>query len=530
MNRLKLALYLACIFAAGLGVRTYKLGWSLPNAWHVVTYNCDEYTSLSYLEGMNPSKLQFMPYNKTEPGTMREGTFHLYTYAAALKALSAAGLLKLTPDKNFYYTHIGEWAKFFMTGRLLSVFYGLLTVLAMYFLANRMYGQRTALLGAFFLAVLPAHAVHSRYLLMNVPGVFWIVLAFYFLKDIMESGRPRDYVLAGMAIGLAISTRYSAGPLVLLLPLAHFLGGRGKNHGRLALGFGCAAFFFVLGTPYSVLAPAAFLKGLTATASLAAGAQAKLSLPRNIAAVFASFRDAFGLIPLLVYAAGAVTACVKRSKDDLLLLAWVGLLCVFFVSAGEAATPGRMLPALPFIALLGARGADLAWMRSPWAGRAALAAVAAHALFFYTVYFRLLAEPDIRDTASAWMADNIKPGSTIGLLREPSWFSPGLIDRKYRHPDHAGLPNYGYTRLTSGKWEVEVGFQRLETERPDYIVVTELESRYLPGGDFSPIAVKYGYREIQKFKASLSLPGLRLKDKVPDMFYTPGSISVYKKG
>lgn len=527
-GRLRLAMALAAILAAAVGARTFRLGWSLPNAWHVVTYNCDEYTSLSYLEGMNPSKLQFMPVNKNEPGVLREGTFHLYTYAAALKALSLAGLLKLTPDKNYYYANIGEWAKFFMTGRLLSVLYGVLTVLVIGLLARRMYGPRAALLASFFVAVMPAHAVNSRYLLMNVPGVFWIALAFYFLKDVLDRGRTRDYVLSGLAIGLAISTRYSAGPLVLILALAHCLSAsRGKNLGRLALGFGAVIFFFVLGTPYSVLDSAALIKGLSATARLAAGTGTKSSLLGNASAVLVSLREAFGLLPLLLYAAGAATACVKRSQDDLLLLAWVGLLGVFFIKAGNMATAGRMLPALPFLALLGARGIDLAWARAPWAGRAALAAVTTHTVFFYAAYFKLLSQPDIRDTASAWMAAGIKSGSSIGLLREPSWFSPGLIDRKFRHPDHAGLPDYKYVPLTSGNWETEVGFDRLASVKPDYIVVTPVETQYLPGGDFSHVAAEYGYREIKKFEPALSL---RLMRRMPEMFYTPASISVFKRG
>ena len=84
----------------------------------------------------------------------------------------------------------------------------------------------------------------------------WALWRFTLVAD---RGAWRDYVLAGLATGLACSTKYT--PWVLALPfLAAHLSGRGLRRGlsldgiaRMALTFASVIGGFVLGTPYAVL-------------------------------------------------------------------------------------------------------------------------------------------------------------------------------------------------------------------------------------------------------------------------------------
>lgn len=526
MERVKQAVPLALILALAAGLRIACLGWGLPNQYHVTTYNCDEYTALSSLEGMQPSKLNFNPVNKNRPYALNEGTFNLYTYGALLKILSLPGIIKLTPDKNFYYENIGEWRKFFLAGRGLSLAYGLLGVWMLYFLAARAYGRRTALLAALFLALAPTHVVHSAFLIMNVPGVFWIILAFYFLLKISEEGSTGDYALAGAAIGLAASTRLSAGPLFLLLPLAHLLRKAPASELRKpALGLLLVGVFFLAGTPYALLDYPDFLKGLQSVRDTVAGGG--LGPAARAAAVLAAFNEALGPLLLLLSLAGAAFAARKREKADILQLAWILLLWAAFFKAGQGATAGRILPAVPFMLLLGARALDALWTSRPAAAKTALALTAGLFLLFYCAQFRLVLGLDLRDEASAWMIAGIKPGSSIGLVKEPSWFSPGLIDRKYRHPDHRSLPDYRYVPLTAGKWETYPGYELLAAKRPDFVVISSIESGLLPGPGLRNSLDAAGYVPVKEFRREFSAFGLRLARSVPGMLYIPDLITVY---
>jgi 4-amino-4-deoxy-L-arabinose transferase-like glycosyltransferase len=517
------ALLLVLLCAAAL--RLYTIGWSLPNRFHTATYNCDESTALTRLQGMNPSKLDFNPVSAKSPDALSEGTFNLYTYGALLKLLSAVKYVTLTQDKDFYYSNIGQMARLYLAGRLLSVFYGLLSVWAVYLLAKRAYSTRAGLLAAFFMAAAPASIVYSRYIVMNVPGMFWIALSFVFMEEVVRLGRPRDYFLSGMSIGLAAATRYSAGPLFLMLILAHFIrGGEEERRGSLALGLSAIALFFFIGAPYTLLDLPDFLKGLRGVGGLAT-AGSSYTLLGNALSLLRSFNEALGPALLLLCAAGAAAAPLRRKKEDILPLAWVVLLLLVFLKAGAAATPGRILPVLPLLFVLAAAVVDRTWTRF---GAAALAAVALQTAVFCAAYFALTSAQDIRDAASEWMQSQIKPGASIGLLREPSWFSPGLIDRKYRHPEYTGLPDYSYVPLTTGKWGSDAGYGKLDGTRPDYIVVSSDEERYLPGRSFLPAAVRYGYREIKRFSASFSFFGLRLTDRIPGMFFIPDDIAVFR--
>lgn len=523
----RLALILILLCAAAL--RLAWLNWSLPNRFHTATYNCDESTALTCLQAMDPSKLNFNPVSQKHPYALVEGTFNLYTYAAALKLASIAGWATLTADKEFYYRNIAEMGRLFMIGRLLSALYGLLTVVLVFALAKKMYGARTGLLAAFFTAVLPAHVVHSRYIIMNVPGVFWIVFAFLFMKNILEGGRTRDYILAGVGLGLAAATRLSGAPLGLMLFPAHFMSpAPGRSLKRLSLAVAAAFLVFLIGDPYAILDFPDFLKGMKLLNTLTTSA-VKLSFYGHLSILAGSLTEALGLPLLLTCMAGIAAALAARTRNDLLLLAWIFLLFICFYRAGENAYPSRILPALPFMLILAAALLARAWDRKPWLARAALAATAAQAVVFYAAYFSLLSRADIRDTASSWITTSIKPGSSIGLLREPSYFSPGVIDRKYRHPDHDQLPDYKFIALTGGYWLAEPGYELLGKVKPDYVIATDFETGSRLEPDFLKTLDKYGYREIKRFEEEFSVLNFRIAKKIPAMLYTPNYIYVFEK-
>lgn len=521
---------LSAVLFSAAAVRVIGLDWGLPNEFHVITYNGDEYTALADLQRMNPSKLDFNPASEKNPYAIASGTFNLYTYAALLKLLSVPGWIYLSADKEFYYQNPGEWSKFFLTGRALSVLYGLLSVWLTCLLAGKMYGRRTGLLAAFFTALMPAHVVHSRYLIMNVPGVFWILLSFYFMTKILDGGLTKDYFFAGMSAGLAVSTRYSALPLPLALVLAHFISAApGKSLKKTALSLLAAGLFFLIGTPYAILDLPGFLNGLKAMSLSVASLGEHTSLLADIGTVTSAVSEGLGLFTFLACLPGVALALVRREKADILLLAWIAILLTIFTKTAHAVLPGRIIPILPFLAILGARFLAVTWDRLPAIGRGIPAAVLACSLLYYSAYFRLVLGTDIRDKASAWIIANIKPGASIGLVREPSWFSPGIIDRQYRHPDQAMIPGARFVPLTSEDWKSRIGYDLLEAKKPDLIVITDVEALLLPEQELSSALKAGGYSRIKDFTEDFSLLGLKLQKRLPIMFYTPNWIRIFAR-
>lgn len=521
-----LALILAaCALPILLGLR-----WALPGPWHLNTYNCDENTPVSLLQSMDPSRLDFNPVGEKTPNALGEGTFNLYTFAATLKALSVTGALKLTPDKAFYYAHPGEWGRVYLAGRAVSAAYGVLALLAVYLLARAMFGPAAAGLAALLLGLSPAYPVFARFLVMNTPGMFWIVLSLLLLKRLLDTSSPKFYLLAGAAIGFAVSTRYSAGPLVLPYAAAWLLNGRPREDLKPALlGVAVMAAAFLAGTPYALLDYQSFLRGVRAIAGTVAADSGAAGPLGGLAAAAASLRSGLGAGLSAVAAAGLLYSLYRRTKDDLLLAAFVLPMLLIYAKAGAASTEGRMLPVFPFLAVLAARALADAARKLPYAAAAAAALLLAELILYQAAAVRLLLQPDIRDTASAWLEANARPGASIGLLREPSWFSPGVLELDYRHPELGRLRGVRLVPLASGNWAADAGFDLLAKARPDLVAVTSTEAGYLDEAALGAALAAQGYRPAAEFRQEFRRPGFPPARAIPRMLMVQDWVRIYSR-
>jgi len=99
--------------------------------------------------------------------------------------------------------------------RLTSVIYGVLSVLAIYFLAKQLFNQQIALLASLYLAISPWHIHLSRTGFEIVSCVFWTILAIYLLNKSLND--LRYYPLAILALILSFFS-YTT-PKIYLIPL-----------------------------------------------------------------------------------------------------------------------------------------------------------------------------------------------------------------------------------------------------------------------------------------------------------------------
>jgi 4-amino-4-deoxy-L-arabinose transferase-like glycosyltransferase len=86
--------------------------------------------------------------------------------------------------------------------RLISVFFGTLTIPALYLLAKELFDRRTALWAALLLATFPPHVHFSRLGMNNIADPFFGTLALGFMLRGIRTHRRRDWVWAGAALGL----------------------------------------------------------------------------------------------------------------------------------------------------------------------------------------------------------------------------------------------------------------------------------------------------------------------------------------
>jgi hypothetical protein len=124
-----------------------------------------------------------------------------------------------------YFLIVHYWKSFGYSEfilRLLSVIFGVGSVVGIYFLAKLFFDIRTALISSFILAISPLHILYSRELTPYSLWVFLVLLFIYFLKKALESGKWRFWFAFALFSALGILTHYIT-ILILFSEILYFL-------------------------------------------------------------------------------------------------------------------------------------------------------------------------------------------------------------------------------------------------------------------------------------------------------------------
>ena len=107
-----------------------------------------------------------------------------------------------------------------LLARLANAAMDLGTVLFVFLLARRLAGEFPALLAGLLVAAAPLHLQQSQMVNVDVPLTLLTTAALYLFVRLQEGGAVRQYVLAGAAVGLAASAKYTGALLAVPLVAA----------------------------------------------------------------------------------------------------------------------------------------------------------------------------------------------------------------------------------------------------------------------------------------------------------------------
>jgi hypothetical protein len=237
----------------------------------------------------------------------------------------------------------------------------------LYATGARLFHRGVGLLAAAIEAVAFLPVFYAHLALNDVPTLFPLTLSLLGSAGVLRKGRRRDYLLAGIGLGLACASKYTAG--IVLLPLlaataTRYLdlepGARAYLIGsRAVLGLGLAGvaalLAFLIANPYAVLDYQGFHSELVHQSTLSAEAQGKLGAPREGGFLYYLWTLTWGLgwVPALAALGGMLAVWRKDLRlgfmlvpGPLLFLAFMGLQGRYF---------GRwLLPIFPILCLLAA--------------------------------------------------------------------------------------------------------------------------------------------------------------------------------
>lgn len=324
----------------------------------------------------------------------------------------------------------GEWSTlasaptsaFYVWARAVTATLGTATVYLVYRCARR-WDEPTALVAAGIMAVVPLHVRESHFALTDVPVTFFVALTW--LLSLAAHRRPAAwrFVVAGAAAGLATATKWNA-VFAIVMPLLACTAPvmrRSRLQAVAIVGGACGA-AFLIATPYTVLDLPAFLDGF---ARLAAAYKGPSPAQAPAITYAKHLRNAVGWPAVLFGVAGLLLAIVRivrgpdRTQWALAIL--FPVVYYVFIARQHIVFARYLLPAVPFVAVLGAAAIVAAWRwigaRSP---RAALvvAAVLVAAAVVPGAATALQFDQEISRTwtselAYRWILNNVPPGSRI---------------------------------------------------------------------------------------------------------------------
>ncbi len=418
------------ILTLGLVLRVWGAKWGLPFA-----YQTDE--ERLYVH----HAVQMLNRDHLNPHYFQNPPLFSYileaVYAVGYGAQKAGGMIGEVPDRGSLY----------LTGRIVTALIGTLGIWFTYLAGRRFFDTATALLAALVMAVGFLPVFYSHAALNNVPAMVAVAGSLIGIAGIMRRGRPIDYVIAGVGLGLAAATKYTAGAVLLPLITATILGQRtdsfpdgwrGPARG-LCYALGAALLAFLVANPQAIFDNVHFRAAIKTQDRLVGDEKFGQDPDGGIPFYLFSFTWGLGWVPALA-ALGAIWPLWKRDRRVALVLVPILPLFIFYMGHQTRYFGRWMLPIVPIVCILaGYGGASLIRfvrerrpaMRPALAGAltgAVALALALQGLVYSAHNDRVLSQPHTMNLARTWMIDNVP--ATAGVITEPfrasswDWYWP----------------------------------------------------------------------------------------------------------
>jgi 4-amino-4-deoxy-L-arabinose transferase-like glycosyltransferase len=453
-NSRKSTLILLCLIGlAATAVRVAGVGYGLP---------------MKLIEDESFSVSQAVHIAQTgdlRPRTYTYPTFQIYTLAAAYKLLDwAAPAAKeyLGIEYDIYDTTPG-----YLVARFLTALMAALTVLVVFFVGRRLYGDTVGLVAAAFLAFSPLHVGYANTVTPNLPMAFWTTLSFLYTVKYWGGHSRRHFFLASFFAGIAFSTKYHCALIALPLALAWLM--RTIEEKRFNFGFLYAGLFFAAGfvvfTPYVLIdfpAVVAAVRGIYG--HYADAGHPGYTGSDNWLYYLKGFAGD-GLLSLAASFAGMAILLRKFSRESVLVLSFP---VVFFavVSSFKVSFIRNLIPVLPFLALFAAVAVDAV---SRWGAsllgkiRGVRPTVAVLLVLICVRYPATLSlksavrytRTDTRLIAADWINKHLPPGAFLACEKyvpafDSSRFLSCPVRYAYRHsPEYYREAGFDYLVLNS---------------------------------------------------------------------------------
>ena len=179
-------------------------------------------------------------------------------YAAPSAVFPGRSFLRVDPD--LFTGYAPRHAGFYLTARLLAAAYFIAAIPLVYLIGRRSFSDRAALAGAWLFMTAPLAVSYAQIARTDSAATFFGLLALLALLRLSEAPALENAALGGVAVGLAVASRYFMVALVPVLVLASMEAFRPRRLLRplrrwltVSAALTACAAAFILTTPYLFL-------------------------------------------------------------------------------------------------------------------------------------------------------------------------------------------------------------------------------------------------------------------------------------
>jgi hypothetical protein len=361
-------------------------------------------------------------------------------------------ILPATQDWYKMMMFISSNSQFFLTlGRFVSVFFGSLSVIVIYFLGKRWINNTVGLLSSASLAVCFMHVKDSHYMYLDVTLTFFVLLGFLFLLIYAEKRKPVYLLFAFLFTGIASGIKFNLFISALSILIFLVIDGLKRRELRkvfkawsLYTGILIFLFAFTIGNPLVIKDPAKFLSELMYQSRVFKWGE--LGMTGNFGSYI--FKPNFiyryeplttntlsfdiGILFFITSIAGILFS-IKLTKLFSFNIAVISFILLFYfaIDIQRIKALRYLLPIVPLLLLYSAYFMRFVINKIPHIkGRPIIIAVIL-TLFLIPPLYRtisfdcLISHKDTRTLAYDWIMSNVYDGNKIAVF-SPYWQNPAL--------------------------------------------------------------------------------------------------------
>ena len=385
------------------------------------------------------------------------GSTTIYPLAGLYHAWDAVahGGPVFSSDPGLAHRFVESPGAFYLIGRLWSITFAIGAIPLIFLLGRRCFSTAVGLAGAALWAVIPLAVSYGREVRTDSAGVFFALLSLLLIVRLFERARVRDQLVAGLAVGVGISSRYFLVTLLAVLVAAGVIALRRRVPGAsvrsIAAGVGAAVVGFVLTTPYFLLDWSAARASLVNESTSHVGHDGLSPIGNLRWYLGNAIPNAISWPVALLAVTGIAIAVVSRRDPRRLVLLAGATIFVAAISTSELHWNRWPLPILPVVVLFAADGLvhltaaiNARVGRRELASAFAVAGVTLVALWPAKDVIQLNvreSRPSTRVVARQWIEKNVPEDSSV--VRELK--TAPLDDTDLRWMSRFSLPYGGWT-------------------------------------------------------------------------------------